>query len=71
MKASESQVFMMAEKPMKRSVDMRGGEGLGSVMATAGTRNREAWTRAMAGMLILLALFGLYAAESVMLGGGA
>lgn len=40
--ASESQMLTMAENPVKMSIPILGGEGLGRAMATAGKRNSAA-----------------------------
>jgi hypothetical protein len=41
----ETHVLMMAEKPVKMSTFIKGGEGLGRVMTMAGRRKSVAWIR--------------------------
>jgi len=42
----------MAEKPVKMSRLIEGGEGLGRAITTAGRRKSTAWTKAVVGMLV-------------------
>ena len=63
----ETQVLTIPEKPVKTSMPKAGGEGLGSAMTTAGTRNSATWTKAVAEILVLPGK--VYAEESMRLKG--
>ena len=48
----ETHVLIMAEKPVKMSRLIEGGEGLGRAITTAGRRKSAAWMKAVVGILI-------------------
>ena len=45
-------MLIMAEKPVKMSRFIEGGEGLGRAITTAGSRKSTAWIKAVVGILI-------------------
>jgi hypothetical protein len=61
----ETHVLMMAEKPVKISTFIEGGEGLGRAMTTVGRRKSAAWMKAVVGMLVRV----VEEAESALLAG--
>ena len=48
----ETYVLIMAEKPVKMSTFIKGGEGLGRAMTMAGRRKSAAWMKAVVGILV-------------------